>query len=152
MKKLINITRCASGILYTFAVLFLIECSFSSCADHELEITRNFPFEIAVMPVQKGIAIGETVEIRCSIATSGNYTGTHYSMRYFQSDGKGSLRIFDNPALIPNDTYPLQEKEFRLYYTSESTVSQSFDIWISDNMGNEQKLSFQFNPQNVGTL
>ncbi|WP_435524133.1 TraQ conjugal transfer family protein [Chryseobacterium indoltheticum] len=69
MKKLINITRCASGILYTFAVLFLIECSLSSCADHELEITRNFPFEIAVMPVQKGIAIGETVEIRCSIAT-----------------------------------------------------------------------------------
>ncbi|WP_449397669.1 TraQ conjugal transfer family protein [Chryseobacterium wanjuense] len=31
---------------------------------------------------------------------------------------------------VPNDFYLLTQKEFRLYYTSESTVSQSFDIWI----------------------
>lgn len=50
------------------------------------------------------------------------------------------------------DEYPLSKKEFRLYYTSESSVSQSFDIWISDNMGNKQEVNFQFNPQSVGTL
>ena len=45
----------------------------------------------------------------------------------------------------PNDLYPLKSKEFRLYYTSQSLVSQSFDVWISDNFENEKKLSFQFN-------
>jgi hypothetical protein len=39
----------------------------------------------------------------------------------------------------------LQAKQFRLYYTSNSTVSQSFDVWISDNFGNEKQLSFEFN-------
>lgn len=150
MKKLINITRWGLSIFYAFATLFLIELCLSSCSEDELTITQNFPFEIIVMPVQKDIANGETVEIRCRITTSGSYSGTWYSIRYFQSEGKGSLQIFNDPIMQPNDLYPLQEKEFRLYYTSESTVSQSFDIWVADNMGNEQKLSFQFNPQNAG--
>lgn len=152
MKKLVNITKRGLSIVYAFASLFLIELCLSSCSEDELAITKNFPFEIIVMPVQKDIANGETVEIRCRITSSGSYTGTRYSIRYFQSDGKGSLRIFNDPAMKPNDLYPLQEKEFRLYYTSESTVSQSFDIWVADNMGNQQKLSFEFNHQNVGVL
>ncbi|MCC2600503.1 DUF3872 domain-containing protein [Sphingobacterium sp. FBM7-1] len=44
-----------------------------------------------------------------------------------------------------NDLYNLPQTQFRLYYTSQSTVSQSFDIWISDNFGNEKQVSFQFN-------
>ena len=46
---------------------------------------------------------------------------------------------------MPNDLYQLPVTQFRLYYTSQSAVSQSFDIWISDNFGNEKKVSFQFN-------
>lgn len=150
MKKLINITKRGLSIFYAFASLFLIELCLSSCSEDEMAITQNFPFEIIVMPVQKDIAKGETVEIMCRVTTSGSYSGTSYSIRYFQSDGKGSLRIFNDPVMKPNDLYPLQEKEFRLYYTSASTVSQSFDIWVANNMGNEQKISFQFNPQNAG--
>jgi len=152
MKKLINISRQGLSIFYAFVTLFLIELCLSSCSEDELKITQNFPFEIVVMPVQKDIANGETVEIRCRITSSGSYSGTWYLIRYFQSDGKGSLRVFNDPVMQPNDLHPLQGKEFRLYYTSASTISQSFDIWVADNLGNEQKVSFQFNYQNAGIL
>lgn len=150
MKNIIDHTF---KILFPYGlVLFIVGFVLHSCQNDDLEIQQSFPFEVEVMPVQKYIAKGETVEIRCRIISTGNYAGIAYSIRYFQSDGAGSLRLFNDLPFVPNDFYPLTEKEFRLYYTSESTVSQSFDIWISDNMGNKQKASFQFNPQSVGTL
>lgn len=116
-----------------------------SCEKNELEIQQNYPFEVQVMPVPKEVANGQTVEIRFTIEQSGNFQNTEYFIRYFQFDGQGTLRYYDEPPYIPNDLYLLPETKFRLYYTSQSTVSQSFDIWISDNFGNEKQLSFQFN-------
>lgn len=148
-----NIINNKTGILFKFFIMVVMVGLFvQSCEKNDLEIQQNFPFEVEVMPVQKYIAKGETVEIRCRIIPNGNYTGTTYSIRYFQSEGQGSLRLFNDPSFVPNDFYPLTEKEFRLYYTSESTVSQSFDIWIADNAGNRQKVNFQLNPQSTGTL
>ena len=150
MKNIIDHTF---KILFRYGLfLFVVGFILHSCQNDDLEIQQSFPFEVEVMPVQKYITKGETVEIRCRIISAGNYAGTTYSIRYFQSDGAGNLRLFNDPPFVPNDFYPLTEKEFRLYYTSESMVSQSFDIWISDNMGNKQKASFQFNPQSTGTL
>lgn len=129
------------------AVPALLICSFTllSCDTKELEIQHDFSFEVKVMPVPKDIAKGSTVEIRISIERDNSYTGAEYFIRYFQFDGKGSLQHYDDPRYLPNDLYPLKAEEFRLYYTSLSTVSQSFDVWISDNFGNEKQLSFQFN-------
>ncbi|WP_415326333.1 DUF3872 domain-containing protein [Chryseobacterium sp. MMS23-Vi53] len=146
MKNLIVST------LYIIISLISIELFFTSCSEDELQIQKNFPFEVQFLPVQKYIAKGETVEIRCRIIPTGNYAGTSYSIRYFQPNGAGNLRLFNDLPFVPNNVYPLSEKEFRLYYTSESTVSQSFDIRISDNMGNEKKLSFQFDPSNIVSL
>jgi hypothetical protein len=97
------------------------------------------------MPVPKDVSNGQTVEIRMTIKRSGNYSNTQYFIRYFQFDGQGTLRYYNEPAYLPNDLYPLPTEQFRLYYTSTSTVSQSFDVWISDSFGNEKKLNFQFN-------
>lgn len=129
------------------AVLAVLMCSFTflSCDQDDLEIQHDFPFEVSVMPVPKEIAKGSTVEIRISIKRNNNYNGTHYFIRYFQFDGQGSLQYYDEPHYLPNDLYPLKTQEFRLYYTSQSVVSQSFDVWISDNFGNEKQLGFQFN-------
>ncbi|MBT2559823.1 DUF3872 domain-containing protein [Pedobacter sp. ISL-68] len=115
----------------------------NSC-DKELEIKTDFPFELEVMPVPKSIAKGETVTIRCTIKAEGNYEGVKYKIRYFQFDGIGKL-ILSGKILKPNDLFSLPQKEFTLYYISESKVTQSFDISISDNKGNEQKMGFQFN-------
>ena len=137
------------GLLPIYLLLAILTASVTlvSCSkDDELEIQNDFPFEVNVMPVPKDVANGQTVEIRITIQrTAGNYSNTQYFLRYFQFDGTGTLQYYDEPPYLPNDLYPLLTKQFRLYYTSTSAVSQSFDVWISDSFGNERQLSFQFN-------
>ena len=136
------------GLLPIYVLLAILTASVSlvSCSkDDELEIQNDFPFEVKVMPVPKDIASGQTVEIRITIQRTGNYSNTQYFLRYFQFDGQGTLKYFDAIPYLPNDLYQLPQTQFRLYYTSASTVSQSFDIWISDSFGNEKQISFQFN-------
>lgn len=136
------------GLLPLYVMLAILAGSVSlvSCSkDDDLEIQNDFPFEVNVMPVSKDVAKGQTVEMRITIQRSGNYKNTQFYLRYFQFDGEGTLRYYDEPSYLPNDLYPLEKEQFRLYYTSTSTVSQSFDVWISDSFGNEKQLSFQFN-------
>lgn len=138
---------------YTFRLhalwmlLGLLVCSaaLTSCEKEELEIQQNFPFEVKVMPVPGDISNGQTIEIRMTIQRQGNFNDARYYIRYFQFDGNGTLRYYNDPPYQPNDLYDLPQTQFRLYYTSASTESQSFDIWISDNFGNEKQVSFQFN-------
>nr|WP_315143821.1 DUF3872 domain-containing protein [uncultured Flavobacterium sp.] len=136
------------GLLPMYVLLAILISSFTSCSKDELEIQNDFPFELKVMPVPKEIANGNTVEIRLTIQPTSNYSNAQYYLRYFQFDGQGTLQYYEEPPYLPNDLYPLQAKQFRLYYTSNSTVSQSFDVWISDNFGNEKQLSFEFNSNN----
>lgn len=142
MKNYINNTLffAAMMLIITVGVLFI-----SSCEKAQLDVQDNFPFEVKALPVPDEIAGGERIEIRLTIKPSGKYSNTHYFIRYFQFDGQGSLQYFDQTPFIPNDLYLVSELQFRLYYTSASSVSQSFDVWISDNFGNEKQLSFQFN-------
>lgn len=137
--------------LKTGLLLLILSASFTliSCStDDGFEIQNDFPFEINVMPVPKEVANGQTIEIRITIQRTGNYNNTQYYLRYFQFDGKGTLRYYDDAPYLPNDLYSLPTEQFRLYYTSNSTVSQSFDIWISDSFGKEKQLNFQFNSVN----
>jgi len=139
------------GLLPIYLLLATLTASVSlvSCSkDDELEIQNDFPFEVQVMPVPKDVANGQTVEIRITIQRTGNYSNTQYFLRYFQFDGQGTLQYYDNSPYLPNDLYQLPAEQFRLYYTSTSAVSQSFDVWISDSFGNEKQINFQFNSIN----
>ncbi|MRX46719.1 MULTISPECIES: DUF3872 domain-containing protein [Bacteroidota] len=132
--------------LYVFLTILTASVTLVSCSkDDDLEIQNNFPFEVSVMPVPEAIANGQTVEIRITIQRTGNYSNTQYFLRYFQFDGQGTLQYYNEPPYHPNDLYQLPTEQFRLYYTSTSSVSQSFDVWISDSFGNEKQVSFQFN-------
>lgn len=135
-------------ILPIYLIILLITTSsvIVQCSDgSDLEVQQNFPFEVNVMPVPNEISINNTVEIRIKLLKTGNYLHSKYFIRYFQFEGEGTLQYYDEPFYLPNDLYELPKDEIRLYYTSKSSVSQSFDVWISDNFGNERKLSFQFN-------
>lgn len=122
------------------AFLCLIAC------DSELDIRQEYPFTVEALPVADEIANGETVEIRLEIKPEGNFSGTVYTLRYFQPDGKGSLKMEDGTVLKPNDRYLLNERKFRLYYTSQSTdESQTIDLYFEDNWGNLQQLTYDFN-------
>lgn len=128
--------------------ILLVTVGISACNKRALKIQQNFPFDVEVMPVPKEVANAQKVEIRFKIVRSGNYGNTHYFIRYFQFDGKGKLQYGDKLPYGPNDLYPLPSEQFTLYYTSASSVSQNFDVWISDNFGNEKQLSFEFNSSN----
>lgn len=148
MKTLIR--KYGLNVQAMFMLLAMLVCAvvLTSCEKEELDIRQNYPFEVQVMPVPKEVTNGQTVEIRITVQRSGNFNDAKYFIRYFQFDGQGVLRYYSEPPYMPNDVYGLPQTQFRLYYTSQSTVSQSFDIWISDNFGNEKQISFQFNSRN----
>ncbi|HEX8013839.1 MAG TPA: DUF3872 domain-containing protein [Flavobacterium sp.] len=146
MIAIFNKFRIGLLAIYVLLAIFTASVTLVSCSkDDELEIKNDFPFEVNVMPVPKDVTNGQTVEIRITIQRTGNYSNTQYFLRYFQFDGQGTLQYYNEPPYLPNDLYPLASEQFRLYYTSTSAVSQSFDVWISDSFGNEKQLSFQFN-------
>ena len=70
-----------------------------AACDNELDIQQEYPFTVESMPVADEIAGDETVEIRLEIKPSGNFIGTVYTLRYFQPDGKGSLKMEDGTVL-----------------------------------------------------
>lgn len=142
MKNVIN-KRILQLCRYSMAI-FLISFILSSCQNNDLEIQQDFPFEVQIMAVPGKIAENETVEIRISLLTPSNFNGTTYNVRYFQYEGAGQLQYYSDPPYLPNDEYPLKQKQFRLYYTSKASESHQFSIWIKDSFGNERRVDFEF--------
>ena len=138
-KKILN----TIGVM---GVLALAGFCLSAC-DHELDIQQAYPFTVETMPVQKHIAKGQTAEIRCTLKRQGRFEDARYTIRYFQPDGKGSLKMDNGTVFKPNDRYPLTKEEFRLYYTSASTDQQTIDGYVEDNFCQKAKLSCEFYSQ-----
>lgn len=136
-RKLVN-------MLWAMGLLAVVSFCLPAC-DRELEVQQAYDFTLETMPVQKDLRRGETVEIRCSLKRAGRFAGARYSLRYFQSEGKGMLRLDKGAVLKPNDRYPLVREEFRLYYTSQMLARQTIDVYIEDNFGVMKRLTFDFN-------
>ena len=130
--------------IWVMGVLALAVFCLSAC-DRELDVQQSYPFTVETMPVQKDIIRGQTAEIRCTLKRGGEFADTRYTIRYFQSDGKGTLKMDDGTVFKPNDRYPLTKDVFRLYYTSLSTARQTIDVYVEDCFGKMQQLTFRFN-------
>ena len=137
MKKVIP--KMMFGVYIIGMILLLSACN------SQLDIQQQYPFTLSAMPVQKSIVIDETAEIRMKIIREGHFEETEYYIRYFQVDGAGDLKLEDGTVLLPNDLYKLTEGVFRLYYTSKSTDQQKIDIYVEDNFGQTEQISFNFN-------
>ena len=131
-------------MLWAMGLLTVVSLCLPAC-DRELEVQQAYDFTLETMPVQKDLRRGETAEIRCSLKRAGRFAGARYTLRYFQSEGKGMLRLDKGAALKPNDRYPLVREEFRLYYTSQMLARQTIDVYIEDNFGVMKRLTFDFN-------
>ena len=131
-------------------VLFmgLMGCFLASC-DDELEIQQSYPFTVETMPVPNKVTKGQTVEIRCEMKKEGNYTNALYTIRYFQFEGEGMLKMDNGITFLPNDRYLLENEKFRLYYTSGCSEAQNFIVVVEDNFGNAYEMEFDFNNQNA---
>ena len=130
--------------IWVMGVLTLAVFCLSAC-DRELDVQQSYPFTVETMPVQKDIVKGQMAEIRCTLKREGDFADTRYTIRYFQLDGKGTLRMDNGTAFKPNDRYPLTKNVFRLYYTSLSTDRQTIDVYVEDSFGKMQQLTFSFN-------
>lgn len=130
-------------------VLFmgLMGCFLASC-DDELDIQQSYPFTVETMPVPNKVTKGQTVEIRCEMKKEGNYANALYTIRYFQFEGEGTLKMDNGITFLPNDRYLLENEKFRLYYTSGCSEAQNFIVVVEDNFGNAYELEFDFNNQN----
>lgn len=132
---------------FLMLALAAVDTLLTAC-DDELDVKQAYAFRLETMPVQTRIVRGETAEIRCTLVREGEYDGARYTIRYFQPDGKGELRMDDGTLFLPNDRYPLTSEVFRLYYTSASSDQQAIDIYVEDNFGQCEQLSFRFNSEN----
>lgn len=90
-----------------WATLFALVFTLSSCSDN-LDIQQYYPFTVEVIPFAEKIVRGQTVELRFEIQPEGNYTNTLYTIRYFQYDGEGTLKLVDVPVLVNNDRVLLE--------------------------------------------
>lgn len=106
MKKNNKIKKSVSVLAFLFVCALSV--ILSSCSD-ELDIQQSYPFKVETMPVPKDIVRGQTVEIRCELKAEGKFDGTIYTIRYFQHDGKGSLRMENGTVFQPNDRYLLEK-------------------------------------------
>ena len=131
-------------MLWAMGLLTVVSLCLPAC-DRELEVQQAYDFTLETMPVQKDLRRGETAEIRCTLKRAGRFAGARYTLRYFQSEGRGMLRLDKGTALKPNDRYPLVREEFRLYYTSQMLARQTIDVYIEDNFGVMKRLTFDFN-------
>ena len=131
-------------------VLFmgLMGCFLASC-DDELDIQQSYPFTVETMPVPNKVTKGQTVEIRCEMKKEGNYANALYTIRYFQFEGEGMLKMDNGITFLPNDRYLLENEKFRLYYTSGCSEAQNFIVVVEDNFGNAYEMEFDFNNQNA---
>ena len=118
-----------------------------SC-DDDMDIQQSYPFTVETMPVPNKVTSGQTVEIRCELKKTGDFANTLYTIRYFQFEGEGTLKMAGGITFLPNDRYPLDREVFRLYYTSRSDDQQAIDVYVEDNTGQVVKTSFTFQSEN----
>lgn len=119
------------GVIAILSLVIAAVCSLTSCSD-DLDVQQSYPFTVEVMPYADKIAKGQTIELRFEIKPEGNYANTLYTIRYFQYDGEGSLKLVDGPVLVNNDRVLLESKTFRLNYTAKSDEAHKFLVVVED--------------------
>ncbi len=138
------------GVIASISLVVAAVCSLTSCSD-DLDVQQSYPFTVEVMPFADKITQGQTVELRFEIVPEGNYANTLYTIRYFQYDGEGTLKLVDGPVLVNNDRVLLESKTFRLNYTAKSAYAHKFLVVVQDNFNSTPwEQTFEFNGKDSG--
>ena len=112
--NILNNRNKRTSIFKAVALCLIAAMSFTlvSC-DDDMDIQQSYPFTVEVMPVPNKVVKGQTVEIRCELKKEGDFSGTLYTIRYFQFEGEGSLKMDNGITFLPNDRYLLENEKFR---------------------------------------
>ena len=139
--NILNNRNKRTSIFKAVALCLIAAMSFTlvSC-DDDMDIQQSYPFTVEVMPVPNKVVKGQTVEIRCELKKEGDFSGTLYTIRYFQFEGEGSLKMDNGITFLPNDRYLLENEKFRLYYTAAGDEAHNFIVVVEDNFSNSYEL------------
>ncbi len=107
-NKRISIFKALALCLFAAVSLTLASC------DDDMDIQQSYPFTVETMPVPNKVTKGQTVEIRCELKRTGDYANTLYTIRYFQFEGEGTLKMAGGITFLPNDRYLLENEKFLL--------------------------------------
>ena len=138
------------GLIAVLTLVIAAVCGLTSCSD-DLDVQQSYPFTVEVMPYCDKITQGQTVELRFEIKPEGNYTNTLYTIRYFQYDGEGTLKLVDGSVLVNNDRVLRESKSFRLNYTAKSADAHKFLVVVEDSFNTTPwQQTFEFNGKDKG--
>ena len=148
--NILNNRNKRTSIFKAVALCLIAAVSFTlaSC-DDDMDIQQSYPFTVEVMPVPNKVTKGQTVEIRCELKKEGNFAGTLYTIRYFQFEGEGKLKMDNGITFLPNDRYLLRTKSSACTYTAEGDEAHNFIVVVEDNFKNSYELEFDFNNRNI---
>ena len=124
--NILNNRNKSTNIFKVVALCLIAAVSFTlvSC-DDDMDIQQSYPFTVEVMPVPNKVTKGQTVEIRCELKKEGDFANTLYTIRYFQFEGEGKLKM------------------------DKGEEAHNFIVVVEDNFGNSFELEFDFNNRNV---
>ena len=123
-NKRTSIFKALALCLFAAVSLTLVSC------DDDMDIQQSYPFTVETMPVPNKVTKGQTVEIRCELKKEGDFANTLYTIRYFQFEGEGKLKMDNGITFLPNDRYLLENGKFRLYYTAEGNEAHNFIVVV----------------------
>ena len=124
--NILNNRNKRTNIFKVVALCLIAAVSFTivSC-DDDMDIQQSYPFTVEVMPVPNKVTKGQTVEIRCELKKEGDFANTLYTIRYFQFEGEGKLKM------------------------DKGEEAHNFIVVVEDNFGNSFELEFDFNNRNA---
>ncbi|KAA6307505.1 hypothetical protein EZS27_040824, partial [termite gut metagenome] len=138
LNKQTDMKKTLSYFLYTM----LIACIVCACSD-DLDIIQSYGYSVETLPLPKKLKQGETVNLEFFIIRKGNYSGTSFRFRYFQSDGTGILTSKDKT--IPVNRYQdIVNDDFVLTYQCTCEEQQQLDFMFEDNFGKRVEYTVTF--------
>lgn len=118
-----------------------------SSGDNDLQ--QSFPFTVEVVPCSDEITIGENVDLHFRIKPHRDYKNTTYTIRYYQNDGEGTLKLVDGPMLCGHRVH-LDSRTFHLNYTANSSEAHKFLVIVEDNFSSKPwRRTFRFHEKRL---
>jgi hypothetical protein len=130
--------RFASYILYTL-LLSAIACA---CSDH-LDIVQDYGYRVETLPLPDKLGKGESVDLEFSIIREGQYAGTSFHYRYFQSKGVGMLS-YEGQTVPVNRFQAIASDNFVLVYQCQAEEQQQLDFVFEDSFGRRVEYTITF--------
>ena len=142
-NKRISIFKALALCLFAAISLTLVSC------DDDMDIQQSYPFTVETMPVPNKVTRGQTVEIRCELKKTGDFANTLYTIRYFQFEGEGTLKMAGGITFLPNARYPLEKEKVRPDFPAAGGEAHKFIVGGGENFNNPFEVGFDFNNRNV---